>query len=91
MYVPYISLYEVGFYLRLSFHCFIPQLAAGLFRLQVFSHLFQACGWNYYAEFALQLFTTYLAALKFVSINLALCPIGRSTTLANNYFRIPTP
>ena len=54
------------------------------------SHLFQAYGWNYYAEFALHLFTTYLAALKFVSINLAFCPIGLSTTLANIQFRIPT-
>ena len=55
----------------------------------VFSHLFQAYGWNYYAEFALQLFTFSPATQKFVSINLALCPIGPSTTLANNPLQNP--
>ena len=42
-----------------------------------------------YAEFALQLFTFSPATLKFVSINLALCPIGPSTTLANNPLQNP--
>ena len=74
---------------RIQFWKFEMLISHWLFRLQVFSHLFQAYGWNYYAEFALQLFTFSPATQKFVSINLALCPIGPSTTLANNPLQNP--